>query len=127
MDRVDYETYETQNVYDSVDEEKSALPSQKEVTFFGNDASTPIFNLSPHSLTPILNTSQKQLSGINKKRKQQDIHCDRSLHLFSSCPWNDNLDDILNNDSQQLSKQPTGGQALCSAAKRHGNRKVGCH
>ena len=126
MDRVDYETYETQNVYDSVDEEKSALPSQKEVTFFGNDASTPIFNLSLHSLTPILNTSQKLFSGINKKRKQQDIHCDRSLHLFSSCPWNGSLDNILN-DGQQLSKQTTGGQALCSAAKRHGNRKVDCH
>ena len=34
MDRVDYETYETQNVYDSVEEEKSALPSEKKVTFF---------------------------------------------------------------------------------------------
>ena len=33
MDRVDYETYETQNVYDSVEEEKSALPSEKKVTF----------------------------------------------------------------------------------------------
>ena len=126
MDRVDYETYETQNVYDSVDEEKSALPSQKEVTFFGNDASTPIFNLSLHSLTPILNTSQKLFSGINNKRKQQDIHCDCCLHLFSSCPWNGSLDHILN-DSQKLSKQSTRDPPLNSTAKRHGNRKVDCH
>ena len=43
MDRVDYETYETQNVYDSVEEEKSALPSEKKVTF---SAKTLQFNFS---------------------------------------------------------------------------------
>ena len=125
MDRVDYETYETQNVYDSVEEEKSALPSEKKVTF---SAITLQLNFSISVLThiPIPYTSQKLLSGINNKRKQQDIHCDRCLHLFSSCPWNGSLDHILN-DSQQLSKQSTRDPPLNSAAKRHGNRKVDCH
>ena len=125
MDRVDYETYETQNVYDSVEEEKSALPSEKKVTFSAITLQ-PNFSILFLTHTPIPYTSQKLLSGINNERKQQDIHCDRCLHLFFSCPWNGSLDHILN-DSQQLSKQPTGGQALCSAAKRHGNRKVDCH
>ena len=125
MDRVDYETYETQNVYDSVEEEKSALPSEKKVTF---SAITLRLNFSilvlTHTLIPY--TSQKLFSGINNERKQQDIHCDRCLHLFSSCPWNGSLDHILN-DSQKLSKQSTRDPPLNSAAKRHGNRKVDCH
>ena len=125
MDRVDYETYETQNVYDSVEEEKSALPSEKKVTF---SAITLQLNFSILVLThtPIPYTSQKLFSGINNKRKQQDIHCDRCLHLFSSCPWNGSLDHILN-DSQKLSKQSTRDSPLNSAAKRHRNRKVDCY
>ena len=120
MDRVDYETCETQNVYDSVEEEKSALPSEKKVTLQLN------FSILVLTHTPFSYTSQKVFSGINNKRKQQHSHCDRCLHLFSSCPWNGNLDHILN-DGQQLSKQSTGGQALCSAAKRYRDRKLGCH